>query len=443
MQKLHAVALISLGVALLISCERTAQPAPKTQVSPQPVSGPLTSTNAEPEELGESVDAIPNDTVLVVSDTAGADFTLDDLTAVKRVADTRLKLDEFTASGPALSYGKPCRFYDTTSIRRYNGDDLRFAFVRPRLIKISFARDDHYVKVVNVTAEITRVASLRRGVDGKWYGAVTVTRDTLSILVSSSVADSTWTVCEKPAHTNGWNEGGSEKPSSAWLPVRALDTDSMAVAWDEKFTTGTLRQLADSVSKLPFNYVVEGNPEPTMPMVYKDVCPGEGCSFGEWLTCDTLRVFSKAGDNPKSAFLLHRGDRFSALTGDVHIKQAGKVVFQHNVRVDDEGMRFFFTPADTLYPLLYEGEGFGTWYFRGKETGGFFFFGNADQESTDIPVVAGVRGYVVVRPIDSEWWVKVRAKNGREGWLRPGGSIFGMSPHYEEMPASCPGEKVG
>jgi hypothetical protein len=126
------------------------------------------------------------------------------------------------------------------------------------------------------------------------------------------------------------------------------------------------------------------------------------------------------------------------VTVDVHVKQAGRVVFTRNVKVDEEGTHFFFTPADTLYPLLYDGEGFGRWYFRGKETGGVFFFGNADQEATDIPVVAGGSGYRVIRSINSEWWVKVRTRNGREGWLRPHGTIHGMSPHYEDpMPKSC------
>jgi hypothetical protein len=283
---------------------------------------------------------------------------------------------------------------------------------------------------------------VQRGVDGKWYGAPQVTRDTVSLLVSSSVADSTWAVCEKLAHTEGWDSFRSA-PVSAWPPLHAADAEAMAVVWDDKFTTLKLRQFADSVSKLPFTYGVEGNPEPPMPKIYKDVCPGEGCEFGEWMTCDTLRVFATAGDKSVTAFLLHRGDRFTAVTGDVHVKQAGKVVFTRNVKVNEEGMHFVFTPADTLYPLLYDGEGFGSWYFRGKESGGVFFFGNADQEATDIPVVAGESGYNVVRSINSEWWVKVRARNGREGWLRPHGRIYGMSPHYEDpMPKSCPGENA-
>jgi len=48
------------------------------------------------------------------------------------------------------------------------------------------------------------------------------------------------------------------------------------------------------------------------------------------------------------------------------------------------------------------------------------------------------RGYDLVRPIKSEWWVRVRAKNGREGWFIPGQNIYGRQPHYEEMPKACP-----
>jgi hypothetical protein len=443
MRNVYKIGFAALSALLCISCDRTAQSVQKaSEVSRQAVPDQPVTSVEEPVDSDPLEPPMPSDS-LVVSDTAGVDFTPEDLVAVKSTLEAQLHLDEFTAGGQATPYGKPCRFYDTTSVRQYAGNDARVAFTRPRLIKITFVSDDHYVRLVSGSAEIVRLALAQRGVDGKWYGVSRVTRDTVSLLVRSSVDDTTWRVCENPAHTNGWDANASQKPVSAWLPIHATDAERMAVAWDDKFSAPKLRQLADSISKLPITYVVEGNPEPPMPKIYKDVCPGEGCSFGEWMTCDTLSAFTSAGDNPKAAFLLHRGDRFTAVTGDVHIKQAGKVVFTRNVKVEDEGTKFFFTPADTLYPLLYEGEGFGSWYFRGKESGGFFFFGNANQEATDIPVVAGVSGYVVVRPIISEWWVKVRAKNGREGWLRPHGSLYGMSPHYEDpMPKSCPGEKT-
>ena len=181
------------------------------------------------------------------------------------------------------------------------------------------------------------------------------------------------------------------------------------------------------------------NPEPRLPIYYRNLCPGEGCQFGEWLTCDTLRVLSDQNENAKTAFVLHRGDRFTAVTGDEIVTQAGMVVFTRDVKIDEEGIKLEFTPADTLYPLAYTGEGFGTWYFRGKEDESVWFFGNMEpiegygHDSKD--------GYRVVRPSDTEWWVKVRAKDSREGWTIPGGSIYGMAPHYEPVPATCPPDK--
>jgi hypothetical protein len=303
------------------------------------------------------------------------------------------------------------------------------------LIKIAFAGDDHYVRTVTATAEITRVALLQRGVDGKWHGNVNVTRDTLSIMVSSSVVDSTWMVCEKPAHIGGWNSDGSEKSYSAWLPVRSTDTEKMAVVWDDQFSTAKLRQLADSVSKLPFAFVVEGNPEPKVPIVYKDVCQYEGCSFGEWLTCDTARIFTEPRATARTAFVLQRGDRFTAVTADMYVAQAGMVVFKRNVKIGGEGSSYFFTPADTLYPLMYGSEGGGLWYFRGKEAGGDFFFGNGDPDDVGRDAE---QGYELVRPISSQWWVRVRAKDGREGWFVPGENIYGRQPHDTPVPESCP-----
>ena len=435
MLRFYTLAFTALAASLLASCERTAQPVSKAAPLPEsPQIGLPVSQSAELPAASNSVESVRGDS-LIVSDTAGNEFTAEDLKAVKSALEARLRLDEFTASGPAARHGNACRFYDTTSVRRYTTDDVRFAYVRPRLLQISFAGDDHYVRLVNAVAEVTRLVLLRQGVAGKWKGAVDVARDTVSLLVSSSVADSTWTVCEKPAHANGRDRDGVENPYVPWLPVRASDMEQMPVAWDEHFDAEKLRQLADSVSKLPASFVVEGNRPPSVPIVIKDVCPFEGCEFGEWLTCDTLRAFTEASDTPKPAFMLHRGDRFTALTGDVHIAQAGMVVFHRNVAVDEEDeVNFVFTPADTLYPLLATGEGYGSWYFRGKERPGVFFFGNG-HEAESRPE----RGYSVVRPIKSVWWVKLRTKDGREGWFVPrGGRIHGIAPHYEPLPDACP-----
>ena len=441
MTRIHIFAFVVSAFAL-VDCERSAQPPSKAP----PVQPKAVASNAAVPPAGDADDTVPDEDApapsdsLITSDTTGSAFTGADVSAVKRVLEARLHLDEFTASAPSAAYATACRPTDTTSLRRYAAGDTRVAFVRPRVVKITLG-GDHAVRLVNVQAEITRIAVIRRDLTGKWRAAKGVTRDTLSFYLRDAEGEGNWAICEKPAHSEGWNRDGSgEKPYAVWLPVTERDADGLGVVWDEGLSTANVRKLADSISKLPPGFVVEGNPEPTVPIVIKDICPMEGCSFGEWLTCDTLRVFTDASAKARTAFTLHRSDKFTALTGDVHITQAGKIVFTRNKRVDvGNHTGLVFTPADTLYPILYEGEGYGDWYFRGKDGGGDFFFGNGGDDDT---YQRTGRGYEMVRPIRSEWWVKVRGKDGREGWILPNWeTIYGRSPHYTPMPDACPSEK--
>jgi len=441
MVRIHFLAL-AVSAFALAGCERSAQPTSKAPpVQPKPT-GTIAAV-APSDDSGEGTPDVADEPIasdtLVVSDTAGSAFTGSDVSAVKRALETRLNLDEFTANAPSAAYATPCRPNDTTSLRRYSADDTRFAFVRPRVVKITLG-GDHAVRLVNAQAEVTRIAVVRRDLNGKWRAANAVTRDTLSFYLRDAEGEGNWTVCEKPAYLEGSNSDASEKPYAPWLPVTAIDADRLGVVWEEGLTTAKLRQLADSLSKLPPGFVVEGNPEPKVPIVIKDICPGEGCEFGEWLTCDTLRVFADASAKAHTAFTLHRGDKFTAVTGDVHVTQAGKIVFTRSKRVDvGNNTGFLFTPADTLYPILYEGEGYGDWYFRGKDGGGDFFFGNGSADGVHGSTGPG---YEIVRWISSEWWVKIRARDGRQGWIVPNWvSIYGRSPHYTPMPDACPSEK--
>jgi hypothetical protein len=291
-----------------------------------------------------------------------------------------------------------------------------------------------------VGAEITRIALLQRNTNGDWNGAVGVMRDTLWWHMRSDDELRKWTVCGFPGHATGFNNDFSRKPFTPWLPINSAAGESgPKVTWDSTMNWAKIRKLADSISKLPVDFVVEGNPEPEVPIYYRDLCPGEGCQFGEWLTCDTVTVFRDAKTTAPVAFVLQRNEHFTAVTGDLHILQAGKVVFTRRVRVDEEGTHMQFTPADTLYPLAYTGEGFGSWYFRGKENGGYFFFGQVGPERSEVDNHYASRlGYFVVRPTIDQWWVKARTKKGKEGWFIPTQAIFGMSPHYEPLPNACP-----
>ena len=207
-------------------------------------------------------------------------------------------------------------------------------------------------------------------------------------------------------------------PVAKAQPIAAPDSPVVAVA-DSPSTTSDIESTEERVA---------GNPEPKVPIYFHNVCPGEGCEFGEWATCDTALVHKEPTEESPIAFVLTPGTRFTAVTGDEIVTQAGKIVFSRPVKSDNPEGPYSFTPADTLYPLVYEGEGYGAWYLHGKRSGGSFFFGNGDAE--ELGEEPDDAGYTMLRPIHSEWWVKLRTKDGKEGWFIPG-DVRGKAPHYE------------
>jgi len=182
--------------------------------------------------------------------------------------------------------------------------------------------------------------------------------------------------------------------------------------------------LRDSLS-------VPGNPEPGVPMTFPNICPGEGCRYGTWIACKPITALSEARAGAPVAFTLHRGDTLVSLTGNQVVERAGKVVFRDTVRVRTaELARYLFTPADTLYPLSYDGEGLGTWYFHGRVGGGTWFFNENNARGQPDP------GIVVARERITRWWVQARNRDGKEGWFESrSGMVWDPRSHYAD---GCP-----
>jgi hypothetical protein len=413
-------------------CERAAQQTPKqAAIQTQPA---VSNDSSGSRRLGDTVQI--GDPTFMPLDTPNAVFATDGARAARALLEAQLNKDQFIADDPARAYGTPCL---NPIVIKTSRPELAFAFVRPRVLTMTPQEDIGSEKTFSV--EITRLAVIRRDPSGVWHGAVEVTRDTLTWKLQSETVPLKLALCDFPAHANRSTDanGMFYRLGEPWLPINAANTEiGPKVIWEGGMTWSKLRQLADSVAKLPPNFVVEGNPEPELPIYYRGLCPGEGCEFGQWLACDTVRVLKDARVGSPTVFIAHRGDTIAASTGDVKITQAGKVVFTRVVKVDQEGTHAVFTPADTLYPLIHTGEGFGPWYFRGKEGGGFFFFG--DVEKT--PDIEGhsSEGFDIVREAKHEWWVKARNKKGQEGWFQPSRYMPGMSPHYEEGALTCGAE---
>lgn len=150
------------------------------------------------------------------------------------------------------------------------------------------------------------------------------------------------------------------------------------------------------------------NTPPPIPWIVKNVCPGEYCSLGRWAACSTVTAYQEKRPTG-AAFTIVRGEEFTALTGDVHVDRAGIVVFRDTVSNNADEANgvdsIQFIPADTLFLLNDQGEGYLNWWYRGRAAPGYEFWG-------DDPKV------VLVRPSKSTWWVHVRNAAGREGWTQ-------------------------
>lgn len=170
-------------------------------------------------------------------------------------------------------------------------------------------------------------------------------------------------------------------------------------------TSLPLKTLRDSLS-------VGGNPEPIVPMVFRDVCPGEICSFGLWVACESIPLLSEPRPGAPVVATVQRSDSMVTITGNEVVERAGKIIFRDTVSVGGEMERYLFTPADTLYPLSYDGEGYGTWFFHGRVGGGEWFF----HEENDVPQYNPA--VVIVRERITDWWVKAKDRGGKEGWFK-------------------------
>ena len=113
------------------------------------------------------------------------------------------------------------------------------------------------------------------------------------------------------------------------------------------------------------------------------------------------------------------GEKFTALTIDLHVEVPGMVVFRHPMSNTPEAEgnevdSIAFTPADTLYVLNSHGEGYLVWWFRGQVLEGYQFWRDIDaDELTKYPADTAV----LVRRPTTIHWVRVRNAAGQEGWI--------------------------
>lgn len=146
---------------------------------------------------------------------------------------------------------------------------------------------------------------------------------------------------------------------------------------------------------------------PRAPFVQRNVCPFEGCAYGAWVARSRLTAYAAEGDTAKVAFAIQPGERITALRGNVHVVKLGVIAVTAPV---EAAAGRVIPRGDRIYVLSYRGEGlYDVWHDGRLLT----------LEAFWKPVVSAGRaaGVLRTRP-EMMWWVLVRARSGRQGWLR-------------------------
>lgn len=148
------------------------------------------------------------------------------------------------------------------------------------------------------------------------------------------------------------------------------------------------------------------------PAVYRDrhICPGEGCDYrGSAVVRTPSAVFAAIGDQ-KALFTLKKGEKVRIVDSEVHTRAGRFLVNRRSGK---------YRRGDVIWVYTYLGEGFFKVWYRGKMYQEDLAFspwgGSAGDRCQDDPVNCFGE---LERKANMKWWVKVRAKDGRAGWVR-------------------------
>jgi hypothetical protein len=155
-------------------------------------------------------------------------------------------------------------------------------------------------------------------------------------------------------------------------------------------------------------------PSPVRPAVYVEqgACPFECCTYREWWASTPTPVYASPSSSAAQIRMLKKGEHVKGVTGFVRT-QAGEFVVTRN-----HGR---YRAGDTIWVYSYRGEGFFLVWFKGKMYGedlGFSPYGGSSGTRCQSDA-ANCWGHLKAEH-SSEWWIKLRLRDGRIGWTNRG-----------------------
>ena len=115
-----------------------------------------------------------------------------------------------------------------------------------------------------------------------------------------------------------------------------------------------------------------------------------------------IEGLQKEGDSSAIAFTIKPGEQFTAIKGNVHVVKLGVVVITEPFDA--------FSKDDNIFVLSYKGEGFYDIWYKGKVLSDIeqFWIDKSSKSSSKA---------LLKQPPQIVWWVLVKNKDGKQGWL--------------------------
>lgn len=216
--------------------------------------------------------------------------------------------------------------------------------------------------------------------------------------VASALVLVSLAACSRPQRPSS-DDRSSDAKDAPLTRMRIEQLDSATAAALPRTALDTVRIGRDGVAP-PDTYVDRG------------VCPFECCVYREWLARAPIQVYRIEGDTTAVAFVLAAGERFLALTGNVHLRPTGIALVRRNLihSVGPDVVRRS-EAGDTLYVLSYLGESHYNLWSRGEVLEGYGCWGEGDEMN------APTKPCELIREPREYWWAEVQNQAGLRGWI--------------------------
>ena len=156
-----------------------------------------------------------------------------------------------------------------------------------------------------------------------------------------------------------------------------------------------------------FATTVNSDEKPRLPYYDWGRCPFEGCTYQSWTTKQEVIVRAEPSLTARALFRLPRGQQVEGVTGVVITEQPGIVEIPSSVKLgyskEGKGPLLNMKAGERLYILGGLGEGNSLFWYKGKT-----YILDYDYARKEIRYG---------RSPQNQWWVKIRDKQGREGWV--------------------------